>query len=145
MRNHLEKFDPTQLSVVTGTDWVVTVRKKQITYGDLVILPNQNWSSFANVSSDGWSELREILAYLEQESYEKLKAQRVNVVAAMMKDPFVHFHFFPRYEHPIERLGQAWVDEGWPKVIEFRDVETSSDVLKRIRDDLSEAFDPFQR
>ena len=62
-----------------------------------------------------------------------LGADRVNVVAAMMKDPFVHFHFFPRFESAVNLFGQSWVDEDWPRAIVLRDVETSPGVLSAVK------------
>jgi diadenosine tetraphosphate (Ap4A) HIT family hydrolase len=63
-----------------------------------------------------------------------LGAEKVNVIAAMMKDPFVHFHFIPRYSQPKSAFGRDWVDEDWPRAATLRDVETPPEALGSIRD-----------
>lgn len=137
MSGHLEKFQPADLEVLNGTHWLVTVRSKQVTFGDTVVLPKRAIATFSDMTADEAVELVEILGRLEHTATNTLGADRVNAVAAMMKDPFVHFHFFPRYSTPKTVNGQEWTDEDWPRAITFRDVQTPSELLVDIRQLLS--------
>ncbi len=58
----------------------------------------------------------------------------------MMKDPFIHFHFIPRYDSEVERGGKRWTDEDWPKVVTLRDVSTTEEDLLQVRDEWRRAL-----
>ncbi|MHD0307467.1 HIT family protein [Rhodococcus erythropolis] len=131
--DHLVKFRPSELSVYEGRNWIVTVRAKQVTLGDTVVLPKRVISTFSDATDEEAIELLRILGKLETVALDKLGAERVNAVAAMMKDPFVHFHFFPRYSESKNKFGQDWVDEDWPRAINLRDVDTPSESLHSVK------------
>lgn len=130
--SHLDTFSPSILTVSEGEYWIVTVRGKQITPGAMVVLPREPYPHFQDVPSAAAIELIEVLAKLESLALTNLGADRVNVVAAMMKDPFVHFHFFPRYSNKVTIAGENWVDSDWPRAIVIRDVETNQTTLTAI-------------
>lgn len=138
--DHLTKFNPEELLVLDGTHWLVTVRGKQLTFGDTVVLPKRPIPTFNDVTANEAVELLHLLGALETVALTDLGAARVNAVAAMMKDPFVHFHFFPRYSETKAALGREWVDEDWPRAINLRDVDTSTEVLTELRDLISAAL-----
>lgn len=131
--SHLEKFRPAELAVAQFSHWIVTVRPKQVTAGDLVVLPLEPIAHFSDVSASAAVELIEVLGRLEGVALGRLGANRINVIAAMMKDPFVHFHFFPRYEGPRSLFGHEWVDADWPAAVTLRDVETSAETLNAVK------------
>ena len=39
----------------------------------------------------------------------------------MMKDYFVHYHAFPRYDKNINLFDLEWVDNDYPKAINFKE------------------------
>jgi hypothetical protein len=39
----------------------------------------------------------------------------------MMKDNFVHYHAFPRYDKEVEKFNSVWKDEDWPGAINFKE------------------------
>lgn len=133
-KQHLEKFRPDELLVYKKGNWLVTVRTKQVTFGSMVVLPERLASSFADITADEAADLIQIFALLEDLSTTTLGAEKINIVAAMMKDPFVHFHFFPRYSQPKNALEHKWIDEDWPRAITLRDVDTPPEVLIALRD-----------
>jgi diadenosine tetraphosphate (Ap4A) HIT family hydrolase len=97
------------------------------------VLPLTEYEHFADVPPEAATELFEILGRLEAVALGPLGADRINVVAAMMKDPFIHFHFFPRFENPLERFGQEWSDADWPRAITLRNVETPETILALVK------------
>lgn len=136
MTIHLKKFRADELTVVTYDEWVVTVRSKQVTLGAVVVLPKEVWEHFDSVPVAAWSELQKIFADFEHIALGDLSASKINVVAAMMKDPFIHFHLFPRYNSPVHKFGREWTDKAWPSVIEFSDVATDQDSLALVKEHL---------
>lgn len=140
MQDHLGKFRPEALMVKEWDHWIVTVRTKQVTPGCLVVLPKRALTTFADVSAEEAVGLMQAIADVERWalSSEFLGADKINVIAAMMKDPIVHFHIIPRFGEEVDRFGQAWVDADWPAVATFRDVTTPEALLQSIRDSVAE-------
>jgi diadenosine tetraphosphate (Ap4A) HIT family hydrolase len=134
--NHLTRFQLEDLAVIEGTRWIVSVRPKQVTLGSLLLLPRRAIADFASVSDSESIEAFALLGAIERMVLEKFAAAKINVVAAMMKDPFVHFHIFPRYATALTMFGQVWTDEDWPRAIVLRDIDTTSQTLEEIRDHL---------
>jgi diadenosine tetraphosphate (Ap4A) HIT family hydrolase len=70
-------------------------------------------------------------------------ADRFNLIAAMMKDNFVHFHLVPRYAQARELDGVTWQDPDWPSLIGFSRETPSATardaVLQRLRADFAAA------
>lgn len=136
---HWAKFRPSELACREFSSWLVVVRQKQVTLGDCVFLVKRAVSSISEMEPNELAELAEVTAWFEATTKATFGAERFNYVAAMMKDPYVHFHAFPRYSTSTHRYGIEWRDEAWPKVIEFSDVATPDNVLKAIREDLESA------
>jgi diadenosine tetraphosphate (Ap4A) HIT family hydrolase len=136
---HWAKFRPSELTCREFSSWLVVVRQKQVTLGDCVFLVKRAVSSISEMTPGELAELAEVTGWFETVAKATYGAERFNYVAAMMKDPYVHFHAFPRYSGPIQRYDIEWRDEAWPKVIEFTDVTTPDNVLKAIREDLESA------
>jgi diadenosine tetraphosphate (Ap4A) HIT family hydrolase len=131
--DHLGKFRPEEFSVFETAHWIVAVRGKQVTIGSCVILLKRNVDSVSSVSPEEAAGFVEAVKWFEGRTGELFAPDRFNYVAAMMKDRFVHFHAFPRYEAPRVWNDKTWVDEAWPAVIAFNDVETSDDDLRLLR------------
>ncbi|AOY74406.1 hypothetical protein ARZXY2_4907 (plasmid) [Arthrobacter sp. ZXY-2] len=131
--SHLDKFRVEDLGVAEFSYWLVAIRSKQVTPGALVVLPKEHVVHFNDLSTPAAVELIDVLGQVERIALDVLRADRINVVAAMMKDPFIHFHFFPRYEKTQTIFGQEWTDTDWPRAITFRDVETSPQALDLIK------------
>ncbi len=133
---HWEKFRPRDLLVREFDSWLVVVRSKQVTLGDVVFLLKRATPSLAQVTPAEAAELPRVAAWFEKTTQELFGAERFNYLAAMMKDPYVHLHVFPRYGFSQKRYRLSWADESWPKAIELRDVDTPEPVLLALRDEL---------
>ena len=134
---HWKKFRPSDLTVREFEHWLVVVRAKQVTLGSTVFLLKRPVEALGGLEATEAAELPSVAGWFEERVRNLYTAERFNYVAAMMKDPYVHFHAFPRYGSQRERYGMGWSDDAWPKVIEFRDVDTPDNVLFAIRDDLA--------
>ena len=54
----------------------------------------------------------------------------------MMKDYFVHYHTFPRYDKDVSLFNMNWIDTDWPN---FKGgTEISEEKLNEIKDYMAE-------
>jgi diadenosine tetraphosphate (Ap4A) HIT family hydrolase len=134
--DHWKKFRPTELIVQDFEYWLVVVREKQITLGACVFLLKRPVASLGELDAAELAELSSVAAWFEHASRVTYGADKFNYLAAMMKDPYVHFHAFPRYGSEVSRYGVEWVDAAWPRAIELKDVSTSEEVLRSVQSEL---------
>ncbi|MEE1766334.1 hypothetical protein [Streptomyces sp. SP18BB07] len=134
--DHWKKFRPEELTVRDFENWLIVVRGKQVTLGSAVILLRRPVASLGAMSATEAAELPNVCRWFEEQATVLYTAERFNYVAAMMKDPYVHFHVFPRYSSVQQKYGVEWVDAAWPKAVEMIDVSTSEPVLAQIASDL---------
>ncbi|MBX9793236.1 MAG: HIT family protein [Burkholderiaceae bacterium] len=105
--------DPTTRLAQTD-HWTVLLRPKQPTLGSLVLICREPVRAFAEVSPQGYAELRDVVRRIEATLREVVAYERINYLMLMMVDPDVHFHVIPRYAGS-RRFGDVdFPDAGWP-------------------------------
>jgi len=105
--------DPAQR--VAQTDcWTVLLRPKQPTLGSLVLVCREPVRSFAEVSEQGYAEMRQLVGLIEATLREVVVYERINYLMLMMVDPDVHMHVIPRYQATRSFAGVEFADAGWP-------------------------------
>jgi len=130
--------DPAQR--VAQTDcWTVLLRPKQPTLGSLVLVCREPVRSFAEVSEQGYAEMRQLVGLIEATLREVVAYERINYLMLMMVDPDVHLHVIPRYQATRSFAGVDFADAGWPgpPVLDSAvslDDTTSAALLARLRD-----------
>ena len=67
------------------------------------------------------AEFTEVVKWYEDTCKNKFGAVKFNYVIMMMKDFFVHYHAFPRYDKDINMFDLDWKDNDWPKGIDFKE------------------------
>lgn len=127
---YLGKFKLSQLEVRRFDHWIVAVRAKQVTLGACVILLRRPEPSLGALTAQEAIEMTEVVKWWESEATKLFNPDRFNYVFAMMKDPFVHMHAFPRYGDDRTSLSVQWHDAFWPRAIELQDVTTSEQTLE---------------
>lgn len=132
MYEFMAKFNPEKNCVKEFEHWLVCVRAKQVTLGDAIILLKREVPSMAEMTAEESEEFAQVIAWYEGKCKSLFSAVKFNYVVAMMKDNFVHYHAFPRYKDPITWNGTEWVDQDWPRLVQFRDVEISEQMLAEI-------------
>ena len=132
MHPGFDKFQPERLTVKEFDHWFVTVRTKQVTLGAVVILLKRTEPSLAGLESAEALELPLVVKWFEDAASSIFGAEKFNYIAAMMKDPFVHFHALPRYSQEKTFAGRQWVDKYWPKVATLEDVATTDEELEAL-------------
>lgn len=108
------KFGAPGTVVAEVGSWTVQVRPKQPTLGSLVLVSSEPVGAFAEISPQGYADLREAVAGIERALKSYVDYQKINYLMLMMVDPDVHFHVIPRYEGERTFDGAAFADAGWP-------------------------------
>ena len=129
MDSSFDKFQPNRLGIKEFTHWLVTVRTKQVTLGAVVFLLKRPEPSLKGLTPDEAAELPQVATWFENSASSLFAAEKFNYIAAMMKDPIVHFHALPRYSQDRAFGGKNWTDRFWPKVATLEDVETTDEQL----------------
>jgi diadenosine tetraphosphate (Ap4A) HIT family hydrolase len=124
-----KKFQPENLTLAVSPHWRVLLRVKQITLGSLVLLPLEPIEDFGSADAEEPADLFGTISKCQAALGSVFAPDRYNLIAAMMKDPFVHFHLIPRYQSERSFAGQKWTDSEWPQLISFRDVQTDEATL----------------
>ena len=122
--NNLEfmsKFKPDTMCIKEFKYWIVCVRGKQTTLGDAVILLKREISSVGDMNKEEGAEFPEVIKWYEDTCINKFGAVKFNYAIMMMKDNFVHYHAFPRYDKDIKMFNMNWHDNDWPRAIDFRE------------------------
>jgi diadenosine tetraphosphate (Ap4A) HIT family hydrolase len=117
--SHWAKFEPERRLVREFDHWLVVTRARQVTLGSSVFLAKRPIASMAEATAEELAELGQVTAWFEATTRRVFGAEKFNYVAAMMKDPYLHFHAFPRYSVAQERFGIVWKDSEWPRVVRF--------------------------
>src|SRR4029077_5190370 len=105
---HWARFDPEDLLVEDLEHWLVVVRRKQITLGACVLLLRRPEESLSRLTPAEATELPAAVGAFESRALAAFQPDKFNYVAAMMKDPYVHFHAFPRYSADQRRYEVDW-------------------------------------
>ena len=132
----MKKFRPNELCIKEFKYWIVCVRAKQVTLGDVIILLKRETENVSGMLPEEGAEFPEVIKWYENLCREKFGAVKFNYIIMMMKDPFVHYHAFPRYDKNINMFGKEWEDkETRYTLINFGTIEKSDDeILFKIRD-----------
>ncbi|MDL2337108.1 MAG: HIT family protein [Pseudomonadota bacterium] len=94
--------------------WTVLLRPRQPTLGSLALICREPVTAFADVSAQGYSELRDVVRCIEATLRDVVAYERINYLMLMMVDPDVHFHVIPRYDGTRPFGGTEFRDAGWP-------------------------------
>lgn len=120
--NNLEfmsKFKPETRCIKEFKYWIVCIRGKQATLGDVVILLKRETPSVSGMLPEEAAEFPSVVKWYEELCTNKFGAVRFNYIIMMMKDYFVHYHVFPRYDKKVNLFGKEWEDVDWPRAINF--------------------------
>ena len=126
----MKKFRPEELCIKEFKYWLVCVRPKQPTLGDVVILLKRKTENVSEMLPEEGAEFPKVIKW-----YEELCREKFDYMIMMMHDPFVHYHAFPRYDKDkkINLFDIDWEDKN--TLSNFASTETLDDeLLFRIRD-----------
>ncbi len=131
----MKKFRPEKLCIKDFKYWIVCVRQKQTTLGDVVILLKRETQNVGGMLPEEGAEFPQVIKWYEELCREKFGAIKFNYMIMMMKDPFIHYHAFPRYDKDkkINLFDIEWKDNN--TLSNFSSIEVLDDeLLFKIRD-----------
>ena len=135
----MSKFKPETRCIKEFEHWIICIRGKQATLGDAVILLKRETPSVANMLPEEGAEFPKVIKWYEDACTKKFGAVKFNYIIMMMRDYFVHYHAFPRYDNDIKLFDIEWKDIDWPGAINFKGgVEHSEEKLDEIKNYMSE-------
>lgn len=123
----MKKFRPKELKIKEFQYWMVCLRQKQVTLGDVVILLKREVSNVSDMVPEESVEFLEVIKWYEELCRKRLGAMKFNYIIMMMKDHFVHYHAFPRYDRNVTLFGTNWEDKD--TLTHFSSVEILEDEL----------------
>jgi diadenosine tetraphosphate (Ap4A) HIT family hydrolase len=115
MNATIEKFGYPDSLLHEYRNWVVLLRPAQPTLGSLVLACKEDATSLGAVSSAAYAELATATSDIEHVLRQTFAISKINYLALMMVDPYVHFHVIPRYAQAGEFEGATCGDVAWPK------------------------------
>lgn len=131
----MKKLRPEELCIKEFKHWIVCVRQRQVTLGDVVIALKRQTESVSDMLPEESTEFPEVIKWYEEICKEKFGAIKFNYMVLMMKDNFVHYHAFPRYDKKINLFDIVWEDIDFPVIVNIKNKEVSDDeLLFKIRD-----------
>ena len=129
----MKKFRPEELCIKEFKYWIVCVRQKQTTLGGVVILLKRETENVSGMLPEEGAEFPKVIKWYEDLCKEKFGAVKFNYMIMMMKDPFVHYHAFPRYDKKVNLFDIEWEDAN--TLSNFSSVDKLDDeLLFKIRD-----------
>ncbi len=134
----MEKFKPKTRCIKEFEHWIVCIRAKQVTLGDAVILLKRQAESVGDILEEEIKEFPIIIKWYEEVCIKKFGAIKFNYMVLMMKDNFVHYHAFPRYDKNLDLFGIEWIDKDYPAIVNLKETkEISEEKLQEIKDYMS--------
>lgn len=106
----MKVFRPEELCIKEFKYWIVCIRKKQVTLGDTIIALKREIPNMSDMTKEESAEFSEVTKWYESICKEKFGAVKFNYIAMMMKDLFVHYHTFPRYDKKVNLFDIEWED-----------------------------------
>ena len=99
----------------------------------VVILLKRETENVSGMLPEEGAEFPKVIKWYENLCKEKFGAVKFNYMIMMMKDPFVHYHAFPRYDKRVNLFGVEWGDAN--TLSNFSSVDKLDDeLLFKIRD-----------
>ena len=125
----LQKFSLDTRAIKEFEHWIVCIRAKQVTVGAAIIALKRECPSIGMMSAEEALEFPKVIKWYEELCTRRFGAVKFNYLAVMLKECFVHYHAFPRYDKDVELLGKTWKDADWPFVVNIRVGESYEDEM----------------
>ena len=120
IKNTLSKFGFPNTLLYENKYWYILLRPDQITFCSMVLISKNeknNYISKLNVSEQ--AEMFLAIQKIEEVTFNVIKCNKINYLALMMVDPYVHFHILPRFKKPVDYNNIDFIDPGYPGVADL--------------------------
>ncbi|MBL52217.1 MAG: HIT family protein [Candidatus Marinimicrobia bacterium] len=111
----LSKFRYPDSIISENEHWYTLLRPEQITFSSIILIcKNGKRNSFSQLNKFEQSDMFRAVNVIEKNIFNEFGCKKINYLALMMVDPFVHFHVIPRYNSPISFGDIEFLDPGFP-------------------------------
>lgn len=130
------RFADPKLLIKKFKHWAVVFKEQPSVLGQVAFVLIEKTKNFSSVSSEQMAEFTNVCRWFESKTTSLYGAKKFNYSAVMMKEEFVHFNVYPRYNNTIIKYGMEWQDIGWPKKVVDNKIDIPEDVKQAIINDL---------
>lgn len=130
------RFSDPNLLIKDFKYWAVVYKEQPSTLGQVAFILKRETPNFSSVLSDEMAEFPKVCAWYENKVKSIFGAVKFNYYAVMLKEQFVHFNVYPRYDKTINKYGMNFEDIGWPKKLIDVKIEIPDDIKNKIINDL---------
>jgi diadenosine tetraphosphate (Ap4A) HIT family hydrolase len=109
--------DPKNL-VFEKNYWKIIISDEQACLGRCIVSCKRHVPSLSKLSNDEWNEFHDVVKTLEGALMKAFDARMFNWTCLMNDaykkenpNPHVHWHFRPRYDHPVDFAGVTFEDK----------------------------------
>lgn len=130
------RFSKPELLIKNFKYWAVVYKEQPSTLAQVAFILKREAPTFSEVLPEEMAEFPKVCAWYESKIKSTFGAVKFNYSAVMLKEQFVHFNVYPRYDKVITRYGMNFEDVGWPKKVVDVKIEIPEDVKLKIINDL---------
>jgi diadenosine tetraphosphate (Ap4A) HIT family hydrolase len=113
----LSKFGYPDSIISENEHWYTLLRPEQITFSSIILIcKNEQRNSFSQLSKAEQFAMFEAIRVIEKVILNEFDCQKINYLALMMVDPFVHYHVIPRYNSSVNFGDLEFLDPGFPGI-----------------------------
>jgi len=116
-----QKYNISKLKIFENNNWVVSLRPEQKTPFSLLLVIKSDKDELRSLNESEMIDLIDSYNFIENFSYDKLGAIKVNYICLMMIDSIVHYHVFPRFSEELIIENDVLIDEYFPKPVNLLD------------------------
>lgn len=127
-----EKFKINDNKIFETEHWIWSLRPHQATIGAGILSLKRECSNLAKLKQEEFVDLNNIIKIIEPTLKKAFSYDVINYLMLMMFDKHIHYHILPRYEKPLEFLGEIWEDNSWPAVPQLGGEPLSNEKLKKL-------------
>ena len=132
------RFKDTNLLIKDFKYWAVVFKQAPSVLGQCAFILKRETPDFSSIKSEEMSEFPLVCKWYETKIKSLYGAKKFNYYAVMMKEQFVHFNVYPRYDTEVNKYGMKWIDEGWPKKLVDTKIEIPLEIESKIIQDLKD-------
>lgn len=113
----LKKFKYPSSLLYENENWRILLRPSQITFGSMVLINKEEQNSkFSDLSEAEQTSMFSMIKKIEYTFSHYFKISKINYLALMMVDPFVHYHVLPRHKEEKKFEKVSFKDSGFPGI-----------------------------
>lgn len=132
------RFSSPNLLIKNFEHWAIVFKENPSTLGQCAFILKRKTLNFSEIQPQEMTEFPLVCKWYENKIKLLFGAKKFNYYAVMMKEEFVHFNVYPRYDKAIEKYGLTWIDEGWPKKLVDSKIDIPENIKTQIINDLKD-------